>query len=387
MKTALVIGGTGPTGPFIVNGLLDRGYSVTVFHGGFHEVEFKQPVEHIHDDPHFAETFARAIGKRTWDVVVFGYGRLKIAAEMLKGRTGRLIALGGATGAAAAPDDPAWGPLGAHVNIDESSTVLETDPERNKFGFRMAEAERALFVAHDEGYYKATYIGYPILYGPRQPAPYEWSIVRRVLDGRRQFVIADGGFKTESRAYVENAAAATLLAIDRPEFAAGERYVVADQKLYTMRQRIEAIAAYMGHAFEFVDMPWEVALPCHVLWRHRRGNLIRSSEKIRRELAFTDVTDAYEAMTRTVDWLVAHRPEPQGETEQQLGDPFDYGAEDRLIAQWHHWRAQLPLPSYPVWPPAHMYRHPRVPNEPWKRPAGWHPVGSDNPERSDPSPT
>ncbi len=47
MKTALFIGETGPTGPSIVNGLTDRGYTITVFHGGSHEVEFKQDVEHI----------------------------------------------------------------------------------------------------------------------------------------------------------------------------------------------------------------------------------------------------------------------------------------------------------------------------------------------------
>ena len=57
MKTALVVGGTGPTGPFIVNGLIDRGYEVTILHSGFHEVEFKQEIEHIHNDPHFRETF------------------------------------------------------------------------------------------------------------------------------------------------------------------------------------------------------------------------------------------------------------------------------------------------------------------------------------------
>ena len=51
---ALVVGGTGPTGPFIVNGLRDRGYGVTIFHRGTHEIpEIPDEVEHIHGDPHF----------------------------------------------------------------------------------------------------------------------------------------------------------------------------------------------------------------------------------------------------------------------------------------------------------------------------------------------
>ena len=50
--TALVIGGTGPTGHFIVNGLLTRGYRVAILHTGNHEVaEIPPSVEHIHTDP------------------------------------------------------------------------------------------------------------------------------------------------------------------------------------------------------------------------------------------------------------------------------------------------------------------------------------------------
>lgn len=368
MKTALVIGGTGPTGPFIVNGLIDRGYEVTIFHGGFHEVEFKQPVEHIHNDPHFRETFEEAIGSRSWDLVIFAYGRLQIAADALKGHTGRLIALGGATGGAAGADDPGWGPMGPHVNLDEASTVVETDPGRNKFAYRMAQAEAALFEAHRDGHYNATYIGYPILYGPRQPGPLEWCIVRRVLDGRRQFIIADGGIKLESRAYVENAAHATLLAVDQPEASAGRKYAVADEKLYTMRQRIEAIARYMNHEFEFVDMPYDLALPCHVLWRSGRGHRVRDAHRIREELDYRDAVGAEDAMRRTVDWLVANRPGPDSEAEVQLGDTFDYAREDKLIDDWLEWRKRLPPVDYPLLPQAHIYRHPKQPNEPWQRP-------------------
>ena len=377
MKTALVIGGTGPTGPYIINGLIDRGFEVTIFHSGAHEVEFKQPIEHIHNDPHFRETFEEAIGTRTWDLVIFGYGRLKLAAELLKGHTGRLIALGGATGTSAVPDDPAWGPLGKHANIDEASTVVESNSERNKFGYRMAQAEAALFEAHRDKCYNATYIGYPILYGPRQLAPLDWSIIRRVLDGRRQFVIADGGLKLESRAYVENAAHAVLLAVDMPEASAGRQYFVADEKVYTMRQRIEAIARYMNHTFEFIDMPYDVALPCHVLWRHTREHRMRDTHRVRNELGYRDLIRADEAMQRTVDWLVENQPKHGDEADLQLGDPFDYAREDKLIKEWTVWRNHLPPMDYPVLPPAHMYRHPKRPNEEWKRPAHWQPGRGD----------
>src|SRR5690349_18263907 len=88
---ALVIGGTGPSGPHIVNGLLERGCEVTVLHGGQHEVEFTQPVEHIHTDPHFVETLAPALEGRVFDIAIATYGRMRIIAELLKGKTARFI--------------------------------------------------------------------------------------------------------------------------------------------------------------------------------------------------------------------------------------------------------------------------------------------------------
>ena len=37
--------------PYIVEGLCKKGYDVAVLHRGLHEVEYSQPVEHIHVDP------------------------------------------------------------------------------------------------------------------------------------------------------------------------------------------------------------------------------------------------------------------------------------------------------------------------------------------------
>ena len=44
---ALVIGGTGSTGPYIIDGLLNRGYEVTMLHRGVHEIELPEEVEHL----------------------------------------------------------------------------------------------------------------------------------------------------------------------------------------------------------------------------------------------------------------------------------------------------------------------------------------------------
>ena len=93
---ALVIGGTGPTGPHLVNGLLDRGYEVAILHRGTHDSPLiPASVERIIGDPHFRETLADALGKRTFDLVVATYGRIRLVAEEVVGRTPRFIAVGG----------------------------------------------------------------------------------------------------------------------------------------------------------------------------------------------------------------------------------------------------------------------------------------------------
>lgn len=366
-QNALVIGGTGPTGPYIVEGLLDRGYQVTILHSGQHEVDFTRPVEHLHGDPHFQETLADTLGPRTYDLVVFMYGRLRVAAEVLKGRTPRIVAVGGA-GGYAQPRDPAWGPIGQPFLPNEDG-AWQMDPERDKFGYLLHLSEEVLLENHRAGHYSATVVRPPNMYGPRQLAPEDWCIIRRCLDGRKRIIIADGGLKVEGRIYVENSAQAVLLAVDKPDASGGQRYNVRDADLFTMRQRIEFIAKLLGHEFEFVDMPYEMARPAHVLWKHHPNHRVRDDSRIRAELGYQDLFPVVEALPKAVQWLLDHQPERGGEEEHQLGDSFDYAAEDALIAAWEKARASVDAVPFEVPPAAHPYRHPKTPGEAWTRPA------------------
>ena len=91
----LVIGGTGPTGIPLVQGLVDRGHDVAILHRGTHErPETPAAVEHVHCDP-YEEASLRAglgegVGARTWDVAYVMYGRLRVVARVLQGRVGRV---------------------------------------------------------------------------------------------------------------------------------------------------------------------------------------------------------------------------------------------------------------------------------------------------------
>lgn len=367
-QSVLVIGGTGPTGPGVVGGLLARGFDVTILHGGHHEVELPGEVRHLHADPHWSDSLRDAIGDGRFDLVVAQYGRLAVTAEVFAGRTDRLIAVGGAHGSLAHQQDPRWGPLGRPAVVDEDGEHLERDGSRGTLAVKMAAAEQALFDGHREGRYDATLLAYPVVYGPRQVAPHEWCIVRRLLDGRRRIVVADGGIRLESRLYTEHAVHAVLLAVDHPEAAAGRKFVVTDDTVFTMRQRISFVANQLGVEVELVDLPYAVATPCHPYWRHGADHRLRSNARIRQELGYVDTTSASEALRATVDWLVSHPPVPGGPEEARLADSFDYAYEDRLIQRWEELSGGLPAGGTP-YRPTHAYRHPSRPDEPW-RPGG-----------------
>jgi nucleoside-diphosphate-sugar epimerase len=366
-KTALVVGGTGPTGPGVVRELLERGYETMVFHGGTHEVPLPTEVRHIHGDPHFPETIYGALGDATFDVVVAQYGRLRHLTDHFRHRTGHLVAIGGAFSPLALASDPRWGPMGRPAIVHESRRHLVSDIQQDKLGFRIAEAAQAFLAAGEAGDFRATYIAYSSLFGPRQPASNDWAIVRRLLDGRRTLILPDGGLKLESRAYVGNVCAAPLLALDKPEVSTGRSYVVTDRDTYTMRLRVEFIARHLGVEVQLIDIPFDLATPAHPLYRLGPDHRVTAGERIRTELGYRERFDTAEALAQTVDWLVSADREQIEEIELQLGDSFDYAFEDQLISWWSSLTKTAPRHDGTAYTYSHIYRHPVEPEESWRR--------------------
>ena len=328
MKTALVIGGTGPTGPHVVEGLLKKGYEVAVLHRGLHEVEYSQKIEHIHVDP-FAPDAINALGTRKFDVVCSMYGRLRQIAEAMRGKTARFLGITGPDylGTFKTSDNPEE----LLMPIPESAPLIN-DPNIWKIGYLIGLGEQVVMKAHQAGGYSATIFRYPMIYGPRQLPPKEWSIIKRILAKRKKLILPDGGLVLRSRAYAENAAHALLLAIDHPE-SGGQIYNVAEEGTMTLRQWVDAIAMEMGHEFEYIDMPWALAKPSQ-MWATSEFHMVLDITKIRKELGYKDVVPTREGLKRTVQWLLDNRPEPGGEVEHQLRDPFNYDIEDKMMAEW-----------------------------------------------------
>ncbi len=323
-QTALVIGGSGPTGPFIVEGLRARGYKVSVLSRGVHSYPFPDDVERIVGDPHFIEPLEEALRGRTFDLVIATYGRLKVTSKLLAGRTGHFIAVGGCAAYRGFSDPTDLFPTGNLAPVHESGPL--SVPGDHQFGVKIMEAEQALFDQHPN----ATLLRYPYVYGPRQIAPREWSIVRRVLDGRRIIVVLNGGMTLLSHHYSENAAHALMLAVDKREAAAGKSYNCADDEQLDQRQLIQIAAKALDVELETISVP-DVEAIQGALIQYQPYHYLADTSMIKADLGYRDVVPAVEAITRTVRWYRDNPLEYGGEYEQRRRDVFDYEGEDRLI--------------------------------------------------------
>jgi nucleoside-diphosphate-sugar epimerase len=340
---ALVIGGTGPTGPFIVNGLLARGHRVAILHRGSHEVpEIPPEVEHIHTDPYDPDALAAAIGERRFDVCIAAYGRLRAIAELMRGRCGRFISIGGAPANRGYMNPALLEPECMPVPIPETAPKV-AEPSEDEKGWRILRTEEAVFAAHPD----ATHFRYPYVYGPRQLMPREWCLVRRILDGRRQIIVPEDGLTLCHFGYAENLAHAVLLAVDHPQAGAGNIYNCGDQDVLSLRQVVDAVAAGLDHQWEVVSMPWALALPARPLIMHpTTTHRVFDLRRLETDLGYRDLVPPREALARTARWLAANRPAPGGTEETVLQDPFDYAAEDRLIASWKKLLGAMPDPGF-----------------------------------------
>lgn len=325
----LVIGGTGPSGPLIVNGLVERGHRVTILHTGRHEVDTLPPqsvVPHIHADPFDEDSFRNGLGERTFDVVFAMYGRLRMVTDVLVGRTPRLFSIGGVPVYRGFGNSADCFPTGMRVGIRESEAGVGEEAAQKIA--RIWQSEQLVFERHPD----ATHFRYPYIYGPNQVLPREWPILRRALDGRPHLIVADGGLTVMTQAFVENAAHAVMLAVEQIDRSAGRSYNVSDDYQMTLAQIAEVVMDEAGHRMELVSMPHAAARPARSMLQHDTAHhRMVDASLIRHELGYRDIVDPLEGLRRTIRWQIEHVAGNADAIEHLLEDPFDYAAEDQLV--------------------------------------------------------
>ncbi len=385
MKTALLVGGTAATGIAISAELLARGFEVTIYHRGLHEVSELNEMEHIHGDPHHETTIDRDLAGRHWDVTVATYGRIRHLAAALRGRTGHFVSVSGTPVVGMQPGVP--------MREDFPCETAQHAPAGLRgLIAKIAQTEEAVLAAHTRGDFVSTVVRYPYVYGPHAVVPMEWHVIRRVLDARRRWIFQGAGLALQGRCASPNAARLVGLVLDQPQRAGGEIYHAADTRQYTQREWVELVAGAMNHEFQPVDIPAVIcALGRSAVPMAGEYNWVRatdvdagrlrhslvSNEKARVQLGYEDAVTPADWIRETVAHWLKSPPLVDGLSGRLGPADFDYAAEDRLLAWWDTVCAQAPDCGEPL-VRSHPYDHPTQasPATPVKAPQHRHNAGS-----------
>ena len=359
---ALVVGGTGPTGPLIIDGLHQRGYQVTLYHRGFHEPDdLPEVAEHLHGDPFTKETFEKDMEGKTWDIVVSMYGRLRHIADVVAGRTPKLVGAGGPS--YIRPEHLTF-PNGLGMPLPEDFPTY-TERDLNHYGFAIAHTERRVMEHHNNGDFKAVMFRYSSVYGPRAPRQWMWSIVKRVLDGRKQIIVPGDGSQLRLTCYADNAAHMILLGCDKSE-GDGHIFNSVDEVGYTVKDTIRIVGEALGHEFEVIDIAHPKAYSLAGGYSNERSSQL-SVYSLKKLLGYTDIVEPHVGMSLSAKWMVDNWSKlDHAQMQVLMADPLDYGIEDQLISSAKNWHdevaSSIPEPVVPELSSANDWRGAFNPN-------------------------
>ncbi|HSV84505.1 MAG TPA: NAD-dependent epimerase/dehydratase family protein [Ramlibacter sp.] len=363
-KTALVVGGAGATGRHLVEGLVARGFETTILHRGVHEPAHLAGLRHLHADPHFAESVTQVLGNERFDLVLLTYGRVAQLARVFEQRCQQLLAVGGVPLYPGFADPQAAWPGGMRVLAGEDEAPGDTgriraEPAR-RFVEKMAAAERAVLEAHARGSYRGTVFRYPRIYGPGSIVSQEWSIVKRVQEGRHHLLLPNAGQAVFTRCAAANAAHCVLLAVDRPEAAAGQVFNCGDDQQYSLQQWARIVLDALGADLELVGLPPHLnhVAPQFALYGGTMfGHALASTDKARALLGYRDVMPAAEAIAESARWWRSEGAEQAAAGIQR--DAFDYALEDTVRERLEQLARAVPAAVRST--PVHSYPHPKRP--------------------------
>jgi nucleoside-diphosphate-sugar epimerase len=324
----LIIGGTGFTGPFTVNELVNLGHDVVLYHRGSTKHDLPSSVRHIFGDKNDLPKFASELQQLKPDVVVHMMANTKYEAhtflETFRGHCGRAVvvssidvyrAFGRIYGTEPGYPDP--------VPLNEDAP-LRTRLSPSGESYDKLGVENVLSNAVGLA---TTVLRFPVVYGPNAQFDRSQTFLKRMEDGRPAIIFDDTAAQILfSHGYVENVAHATTLAITNDK-AAGRIYNVADAGLPPWAEWIGKIGQIAGWPGQVVIKP-RAELPNEL-----RGIYYGYSDtdqhwqvdtsRIRKELNYEELVPQDEALRRTVLW---HR------SRQSENPALDYTVEDAVLA-------------------------------------------------------
>lgn len=320
-----IVGGTGFTGPAVVEQLIQRGHDVTVFHRGQHRDERTAGAQVMPGDRKDSTQLAAAVRRVQPDVAVdmipFTAADATGFMDACRGIVPRVVALSSidvylAFGRIKLTEPGSVQP----TPLTERAALRETDrpggPECDKIA-----VERIVMGDPD---LPGTILRLPAIHGRGDRYRRFRCYLKPMDDGRRTILLGEtmAGWKF-SRGYVDNVAYAVVLAAEQ-EQAAGEIYNVAEPAALTEHELVEAIGVAANWPGRVTVLP-DDRLPVHMQSDENfRQDWEVTSDKIRGALGYRELIDVTEGIRRTVEWERAYPP------AEELCS-FDYEAEDEML--------------------------------------------------------
>lgn len=332
----LIIGGTKFIGHKVVELLLERGHKVTVFHRGQHE-DLPPGVAHIHGDKHhlteIRETLLAGRPDVAIDMIADNDTDANQLIDVCAGRVRMVVFLSSQN--VYSP----WGAMHGRPYQDVPIPFPEDAPLRKELflyrgkggkgdTYEKILVEEAAMAAHQQGRLPACVLRLPAVYGPRDYQVREFPFIKRVLDKRPHLVLGRGANWLWQRGYIDDVAAAVVLAAEQPEVAAGEIFNVGHRQVWTVERLAQQVGKVLNREWEVVSVPDEILAPDSLLYP-KMPHIVADTEKVRRVLGWMETINQAEGLRRAVEWHLEHPPDAA-----HLPYSFDYKLEDRVLAAY-----------------------------------------------------
>lgn len=331
----LVIGGTRFIGRAVVNLLSEQGHEVAVFHRT--QANVPEGVQQIYGDRsqlHASkQDFARFSPDIVLDMIPFVEEDARSVMALFKGMARRVVAIssqdvyrayGRLLRTEPGPADP--------IPLTEDSPLREKLYPYRGLTLRASEDKQRWMDDYDkipieriimrEPDLPGTILRLPMVYGPGDNQHRLFEYLKR-MDDKRPTILLDANVASWrwTRSYVENVAAAIVLAIT-DDRATGRIYNVGEVRTLTIAEWVRAIADTADWKGNIVAVPADRLPPHLVADMDTKQDLLVDTTRIRRELGYREPIELNEALARTIPW---ERANPPTEIDARQ---FDYAAED-----------------------------------------------------------